>query len=134
MRHTVTHFTPYPKACFVPAMWKMVESILVKETVEVREKNCIYAVWGDKGKCLKLSADAFVIIFLLSQIGPLILTDLTDPKGGGATNGPATLIGVISWGYGCGTPGYPGVYSRVPMVVKWIEKMMYNPDGVLPVC
>ncbi|KAG7396068.1 hypothetical protein PHYBOEH_002814 [Phytophthora boehmeriae] len=31
------------------------------------------------------------------------------------------LIGVVSWGNGCGLAGYPGVYARVSVAVEWIK-------------
>ncbi|XP_059611748.1 trypsin-4-like [Phlebotomus argentipes] len=43
----------------------------------------------------------------------------------GDNGGPLThnrvLVGIVSWGRGCGTPEYPGVYTRVSHVLEWIK-------------
>ncbi|XP_013113234.2 trypsin 5G1 [Stomoxys calcitrans] len=53
------------------------------------------------------------------------------PQGGkdscqGDSGGPlsldGTLVGVVSWGFGCAEPMYPGVYARVASVVPWIAE------------
>ena len=31
------------------------------------------------------------------------------------------LVGVVSFGMGCGRQGYPGIYARVTKFVDWIE-------------
>ncbi|KAK7067876.1 Transmembrane protease serine 6 [Halocaridina rubra] len=51
--------------------------------------------------------------------GPLVFQD-----GGGNYD----QIGVVSWGSGCASPGYPGVYTRVNKYLDWIKDN--TADGV----
>ncbi|XP_017469628.1 PREDICTED: trypsin theta-like [Rhagoletis zephyria] len=34
------------------------------------------------------------------------------------------LVGVVSWGYGCGNKGSPAIYSDVPVLKLWVESVL----------
>ncbi|KAJ9052084.1 CLIP domain-containing serine protease [Entomophthora muscae] len=43
--------------------------------------------------------------------GPLFITEWGIP----------TLVGIVSWGFGCGLEGLPGVYARISKLSGWIS-------------
>jgi hypothetical protein len=58
--------------------------------------------------------------------GPLVV------KGTDSSGLDDIQVGVVSWGYGCGNPNFPGVYSRMSSAYDWIReqvcfKSMYPP-------
>ena len=48
--------------------------------------------------------------------GPLVFVNPAHPRE------RATLLGITSWGKGCGNPKFPGLYARVSAFVSWINR------------
>ncbi|XP_011645767.1 trypsin-1 [Pogonomyrmex barbatus] len=47
--------------------------------------------------------------------------DACEGDSGGPLTANGTLYGIVSWGYKCGQPFYPGVYTNVADLLWWIK-------------
>ena len=45
-------------------------------------------------------------------------------------NGTATLVGIVSFGFDCAHPNYPGVYTKIAPFYHWVlSRMKHNTDS-----
>lgn len=51
-------------------------------------------------------------------------SDSGGPLVGKDSNGQNILVGVVSWGEGCGRRGFPGVYGDVTSIADWIKQVI----------
>jgi len=52
--------------------------------------------------------------------------DTCQGDSGGPVLANNTIIGITSWGFGCATNKYPGVYTYVPYFLGWIYDHIYD--------
>jgi len=56
-----------------------------------------------------------------NHVADSCLGDSGGPAMGLAGDVPGNLVGVVSWGIGCGTAALPGVYAAVAEAIPWIK-------------
>jgi secreted trypsin-like serine protease len=53
-----------------------------------------------------------------------------DAGGGAVRLNPASdtyeIVGIVSWGIGCGDPSYPGVYTSASFIAPWVKQQINN--------
>ena len=64
--------------------------------------------------------DQSILFFAGDSGGPLMAAQ-GPADGSGLSDSRWFLIGIVSFGYRCAEPGFPGVYSRVTSYTDWIE-------------
>ena len=68
--------------------------------------NCI-----DSGKVVT-DVHSITFISFFSLQGPVVIRN---------SKGNIEVVGITSWGFGCASPVYPGVYTNVAKYFDWIK-------------
>ncbi|XP_032783777.2 uncharacterized protein LOC116921556 isoform X1 [Daphnia magna] len=126
------------------------------DTAYVPGTNCTIAGWGSPGQpgaafAIKLQSATVPILSDDTCKAPYVYgpdrikvgmfcaglleggVDACQGDSGGGlvclVDGKPTLMGVISWGFGCGRPNRPGVYTRVVHYLPWIYSKLAETSG-----
>ncbi|XP_059350521.1 trypsin-1-like isoform X2 [Daphnia carinata] len=86
-----------------------ISQVLLKATVQVLDNTI----------CTKQYGSSFVGANMLCAAAPG--KDTCQGDSGGPLLVDGVQVGITSWGYGCASPNYAGVYTRVTSYVDWIS-------------
>ena len=88
------------------------------------QPRCIEWITGNAGIIIAVPTGR-AVLYILTGNCPLILFISQGDTGGPLQceddEGRMYLVGITSFGYGCGRPNYPGVYTRVFEYLDFIE-------------
>uniref|UniRef100_A0A8B9EI26 Neurotrypsin n=1 Tax=Anser cygnoides TaxID=8845 RepID=A0A8B9EI26_ANSCY len=118
-----------------------------REKSDINRQACIISGWGDTGKSYSRTLLQGVVPLLPQEdcearygqkftnrmicAGNLSEDKRVDSCQGDSggplmcqrSNGRWIILGITSWGYGCGRKDSPGVYTKVSKYVPWIKKV-----------
>uniref|UniRef100_A0A8B9CIN3 Peptidase S1 domain-containing protein n=1 Tax=Anser brachyrhynchus TaxID=132585 RepID=A0A8B9CIN3_9AVES len=123
-----------------------------REKSDINRQACIISGWGDTGDfsshsiLLKMWERGMLPPGHSTLASPLLCAFLPTAKplgnnlcqgdSGGPlmcqrSNGRWIILGITSWGYGCGRKDSPGVYTKVSKYVPWIKKVTNGSQDML---
>lgn len=62
------------------------------------------------------------MFYSILKVGIISGADACQGDSGGPLVFQGVVVGVTSWGYGCGEPLYPGVNAKVSAYTNWINQ------------
>jgi secreted trypsin-like serine protease len=95
-------------------------NVLLKADVVVKDPDAYAYAYGDKVDSTMIVAGGAYADFFDGEIADTCQGD----SGGPLLDADGRLMGITSWGIGCGMPESPGVYTRVSVFETFLEKVL----------